>query len=97
MLLRRLLAGGRRGVEDRFQGPEIAMAHDLVETLLGSDERRGHPAQNHLAVLPVGNAAGLDAYAGVRALDDVGRRQASRIPSTCLLPSTSTPTAPIMV
>jgi hypothetical protein len=26
MLLRRLLAGGRRRVADRFQGPQIAMA-----------------------------------------------------------------------
>ncbi len=46
MLLPRFLAGGRRRVEDRFQGPEIAIAHDLVEMLLGSEKRRGHPAQN---------------------------------------------------
>ena len=77
MLLRRLSAGGRRGVEDSFQGPEIAVAHDFVEPFLGSDKRRGHPAQNHFAVLPVGNAAGLDSYAGVRALDDVGGCQAA--------------------
>lgn len=32
MLLRCLLAGGRIQVEDSFQGPEIAMAHDALET-----------------------------------------------------------------
>ena len=61
MLLRRLLAGGRRGIEDRFQGPEIAIAHDLFEMLLGPEERRGHPAPNHPALLPMGKAAGPDA------------------------------------
>jgi len=53
------------------------VAHDFVEPLLGSDKRRGHPAQNHFAVLPVGKRGGLDAYTGVRALDDVGCRQAA--------------------
>ena len=77
MLLRRLLAGGRSRVEDRFQGPEIAMAHDAIESLLCSEEGRCHPTQHHLAVLPVSNAASLDTDSGVRAFDDVGGRQAA--------------------
>ncbi len=64
-------------VEDGFQGPEIAVAHDLVELFFRSQEGRGQPADHHLAVLPVGDATGLDAYSGVRALDDVGGRQAA--------------------
>ena len=35
MLLHRLLSGGRSGVEDSFQGPEITMAHDAFVQLLG--------------------------------------------------------------
>ena len=77
MLLRRLLAGGRSGVEDRFQGPEIAMTHDSIASLLCSEEGRSHPAQHHLTVLPVGHAASLDPHSGVRALDDIGGRQAA--------------------
>ena len=87
MLLCRLLAGGRRGIEDRFQGPQVAVAHDLVEPLFGSDEGQRYPAQDHLAVLRVGNTVSLDAHSGVRALDDAGggqtamqrRRRSSRL------------------
>jgi len=57
MLLRRLLAGGRGRVEDCFQGPEVAMAHVAFEPLLGAQEGRSHPAQHHLAVLPMRDAA----------------------------------------
>ena len=77
MLLRRLLAGGRSGVEDRFQSPEIAMPHDAFESLLCSEEGRGHPSQHHLAVLPVRDAARLNAHSGVWTLDDVSRGQAA--------------------
>jgi len=77
MLLRHLLAGGRSGVEDRFQRPQVLVSHDAVEALFSSEEGRSHPAQNHLAVLPVRNAAGLNAHSGMRALDDVGGRQAA--------------------
>ena len=77
MLLRRLLAGGCGGVEDRLQSPEIAMSHDAIESLLCSEEGRSHPAQHHFAVLPVGNASSLDTDTGVRAFDDVGGGQAT--------------------
>ena len=77
MLLRDLLAGGRSGVEDRFQRPQVFVPHDALEAFLCSEEGRSHPAQNHLAVLPVGDPAGLDTHTGVRAFDDVGGGQAA--------------------
>ena len=78
MILRSDLCGSRlRRVEGGFQGPQIAVTHDLVEALLGSEESRGHPAQDHVAVLPVSDAAGLDAHTGVRTFDDVGGGQAA--------------------
>ena len=65
MILRCNLPGGRLCiVEDRFKGPQIAMPHDLVEPLFGSDEGRGQPAHHHVSVLPMGHAAGLDAHSG---------------------------------
>ena len=77
MLLRDLAAGGRSGVENCLQGPQVFVPHDAFEAFLGPEEGRSHPTQDHLAVLPVGHAAGLDAYSGVRALDDVGGGQAA--------------------
>ena len=59
MLLRDLLAGGRSGVEDGFQRPEVFVPHDALEAFFGSEEGRGHAAQNHLAVLPVSDTAGM--------------------------------------
>jgi hypothetical protein len=69
-------AGGRRSVvENCFQGPQIMVTHDFVETLSGSEESRGHPAQDLVAVLPASNPAGLDPYSSVQAFDDVGSGQ----------------------
>ena len=50
MLLRGLVAGGRGGVEDSFQGPEMTMApmaHDAFEALLSAQEGRSHPSQGY--------------------------------------------------
>jgi len=78
MILRGNLPGGRLSVvEDRFQGPQIAISHDLVKPLFCSDEGGSQPANHHPAVLPVSDAAGLDAHSGMRALDDVGGCQAA--------------------
>ena len=77
MLLRDLAAGGRSGVEDCLQRPEVFVPHDTFEAFLGPEEGRSHTTQDHLGVLPVGHAAGLDAYSSVRALDDVGGGQAA--------------------
>ena len=37
-------------MEDRIQGPQITVAHDLAEILFGSQESRSHPAFHHAAV-----------------------------------------------
>jgi hypothetical protein len=39
MLLRRLLAGGHKGVEERFQRPEIARSHDAVKVETQREQR----------------------------------------------------------
>jgi len=53
MLLRGNLGGGRlRRVENGFQGPQIAVTHDLVEALLSSEEGRGHPAAGGPLISP---------------------------------------------
>ena len=77
MLLGDLLAGDRSGIEDGLQRPQVFVAHDALEAFLGSEEGRGHPAQHHLAVLPVSNPPSLDAHSGVGAFDDVGGCQAA--------------------
>jgi hypothetical protein len=72
-------AAGRLGaVEDCLQGLQIAIAHDLVKPLFGSDEGRGQPANYHLVVSPLDDAAGLDAPSFTRTLDDIGRGQCMR-------------------
>lgn len=78
MILRCNLRCGRLGVvEYRIQGPQIAIADDLVELLFGSDKGRGQPADYHLTALPVSDEEGQDAHSGARALDDVCRSQAA--------------------
>ena len=72
------LRGSRLGdAEDRFQGPQIAIAGDLVEPPFRSDEERGQRTNHRLAPLPAGNAAGQDAHSSMRTFDDVGCGQAA--------------------
>ncbi len=77
MLLRDFLAHSSSGVEGGFQRPQVFVPHDPLEAFLCSEESRSHPAQNHLAILSVGDPPGLDAHSGVRAFDDVGSDQAA--------------------
>src|SRR6516164_4426402 len=78
MLLRHRLSGGRlRSIENRFQSPEIAIAHHLSEVLFCCQKGGGHPASYHSTVTPAANAASTHANAGMRAFDDVGGGQAA--------------------
>ena len=69
MLLRHRLSGGRLGsVQDRVQGPELSVGHDLPEVLLCADERRRHPPLYHCAVTPTTDATCVQANAGLRTI-----------------------------
>jgi hypothetical protein len=52
-----------------------SIASTLLMVLLIISQR--HPTPDHSAILPVEDAASSDAHSGVRALDDVGGRQAA--------------------
>src|SRR5437773_1407153 len=59
----------------RFEHPEIAIAEDAAEALLGVEEDRRRPALDHFAVTPAGHSIGLAARGGIGIFDDVGAAQ----------------------
>src|SRR5690349_14947534 len=75
VILRHRLPGGwLRSIEDRFQGPEISVAHDLAERLFDLQERGCRPARRHPGT-PAANPAGAIANPGMRIVYDVAGGQ----------------------
>src|SRR5207237_8717314 len=71
VILRHRLPGGwLRSIEDRFQGPEISVAHDLAERLFDLQERGCRPARRHSRT-PAAHPAGASANSRMRLVDDV--------------------------
>src|SRR6266496_1180168 len=75
VILRHRLPGGwLRSVEDRFQGPEISMAHDLAERLFDLQERGCRPARRHSRT-PAAHPAGAIANSRMWIVYDVASGQ----------------------
>ena len=63
-------------IEVSLQHPEMLVPGDASKVLLGLPECGRRPPQRHLPIPPAGDAPGVLTNAGVRRVDDVGRRQA---------------------
>src|SRR5207237_10537709 len=75
VILRHRLPGDwLRSIEDRFQGPEISVAHDLAERLFNRQERGRRPARRHSRT-PAAHPAGAIANSRMRIVDDVAGGQ----------------------
>src|SRR5437899_12952221 len=71
VILRHRLPGDwLRSIEDRFQGPEISVAHDLAERLFNLQERGRRPARRHSRT-PAAHPAGAIANSRMRIVYDV--------------------------
>jgi tRNA A-37 threonylcarbamoyl transferase component Bud32 len=76
ILLCHLPSGGRlRSIEDRIQGPEIPITHDLPEILLRRQQGRRHPAFHHAGITPAADSPSPHADTRMGTLDDVGGGQ----------------------
>src|SRR5260370_7280573 len=75
VILRHRLPGDwLRSIEDRFQGPEISVAHDLAERLFNLQERGRRPARRHSRT-PAAHPAGAIANSRMRIVYDVAGGQ----------------------
>src|SRR4030095_16827158 len=75
VILRHRLPGGwLRSIEDRFQGPEISVAHDLAERLFDLKERGCRPARRHSRT-PAAHPAGAIANSRMRIVYDIAGGQ----------------------
>src|SRR6266508_2335216 len=75
VILRHRLPGGwLRSIEDRFQGPEISVAHDLAERLFDLQERGCRPARRNSRT-PAAHPAGAIANSRMRIVYDVAGGQ----------------------
>src|ERR1043166_1127976 len=76
ILLRHLPSGDRlRSIEDRIQGPEIPITHDLPEVLLRRQKGRRHPAFHHATIPPAADSPSPHTDTRMGTLDDVGGGQ----------------------
>src|SRR5215469_7099055 len=60
-----------------FQRPKVLISHDATKAFFRSQEGTGYPTLNHSGIFPATDSIGSHAYAGVRTLDQVRRRQAA--------------------
>lgn len=67
----------RSAVKGGGELPQVLIARDAPEMLLGLEEGRCSPPQHHGVILPVRHATGAQRRAGMGRFDDVGDRQAS--------------------
>src|SRR5207247_119137 len=65
-------------IQGCLQHPKVSVSHNPSKILFGHEQCCGGPAQHHLAVSPAADLSCPQADSAVRALDHVGRDQATR-------------------
>src|SRR5204863_6798016 len=65
-------------IQGCLQHPKVSVSHNPSKFLFGHEQCRGGPAQHHLAVSTAADLSCPQANSAVRALDHVGRDQATR-------------------
>jgi hypothetical protein len=68
---------GRSGTEVRLQGSEFTLSNDALEPFHGAQKNSEAIKRDHIAVVPLGEAAILQAHSCVSSLNNIGNGQAA--------------------